>query len=167
MKIFRHVIVILAALFVTLGLPALYYHHAGTLFPSAGSDTVTGASLVLPDQPSGQFIILVDREKHPDTLSVWSDFFSDRPTDVIMEDLSCMTVQGDVTGIQLAQRYQARLAENQMSIRTENPVLVASRAENGLFDVIILSQEAADTYQFCSVYAEKGVAVISVEGASE
>ena len=78
-----------------------------------------------------------------------------------------MTVQGDADGIQLAERYQARLAENQLSLRTESPVLVASRAENGLFDVIVLSREMADAYQFSTVYGNSSIAVIPVKGAPQ
>ena len=166
MKFVKHAVIILAALFVTLGIPMLYYLDAGTLFPGR-ADAVTGASLTLPDKPSGQFVVLLNREKHGNTAALWTDFFSDRPVDVIMEDLSCMTVQGDADGIQLAERYQARLAENQLSLRTESPVLVASRAENGLFDVIVLSREMADAYQFSTVYGNSSIAVIPVKGAPQ
>ena len=69
----------------------LYYLDAGTLFPGR-AEAVTGASLALPDQPSGQFEVLLNREKHGSSAAAWMDFFSDRPVDVIMEDLSCMTV---------------------------------------------------------------------------
>ena len=166
MKAVKHIAVILTALFVTLGIPTLYYLGTGAL-AIGGADAVTGASLELPDQPSGQFVVLVNREKHPDTLELWTDFFTDRPTDVIMEDLSCMTARGDAAGLQLAERYQARLAEHQMSIRQENPVLLVSRAEQGLFDVVILSQEMADAYQFRTGSERNGVTVIPVKGATQ
>jgi len=63
MKLVKHAAIILAALFVTLGIPMLYYLDAGTLFPRR-ADAVTGAFLVLPDQPCGQFVVLLNREKH-------------------------------------------------------------------------------------------------------
>jgi hypothetical protein len=165
MKAVRHAAVILAALFVILGIPALLYTDVGTFFGGTRSDAVSGASLDLPDQPSGEFLVLVNRTKHPDTLSAWTDFFSEQPVDVIMEDISCITLDGDAAGIQLARRYQARLAENQMTIRQEDPVLTASRGEWGLFDIIILSREMADGYRFDTVYANPEVAVIEVKGA--
>lgn len=166
MKDMRHIVVSLVALFLLLGLPAMYYGgHGG--FSGAGADSVTGASLALPDQSTGDFVVLVDREKHPETLEAWTDFFSDRPTDVIMEDLSCLTLRGDPSGAQLAERYQARLAANQMIIRREDPTLVASRADHGLFDVIVLSKEMADAYQFESTLDDSRVAVIPVKGAPE
>ena len=165
MKDTRHIVVSLVALFVLLGLPAMYYGGHGGF--SGSADAVSGASLALPDHPSGDFVILVDREKHRDTLEAWTDFFSDRPTDVIMEDLSCLTLRGDPSGAQLAERYQARLAANQMTIRREDPTLVASRADQGLFDVIVLSKEMADAYQFESTLDASRVAVIPVKGAAE
>ena len=166
MKDTRHIVVCVVALFVLLGLPAMYYGgHGG--FSGAGTDATTGASAELPDRPSGDFVVLMDRAKHPDTLEAWTDFFSDRPTEVIMEDLSCLTLRGDPSGTRLAERYRARLAENQMTIRREDPTLVASRADRGLFDVIVLSKEMADAYQFESTLDDSRVAVISVKGAPE
>ena len=167
MKDTRHIVVSLVTLFVLLGLPAIYYGGHGAFSGGGGADSVTGASLELPDQPSGEFVVLLDREKHRSTLEAWTDFFSDRPTDVIMEDLSCLTLRGDSTGAQLAERYQARLAANQMTIRQEDPTLVASRADQGLFDVIVLSKEMADAYQFRSTLDDSRVAVIPVKGAPE
>lgn len=63
MKLVKHAAIILAARFVTLGIPMLYYLDAGTLFPGR-ADAVTGAFLAQPDQPSGQFEVLLNREKH-------------------------------------------------------------------------------------------------------
>jgi len=166
MNVIRHLVVILAALFVTLGIPALVYVDVGALFTGAVTDGVTGASLEIPDQPSGQFVILLNREKHPNTQALWADFFTDQPVDVIMEDLRCMTARGDVSGIQLANRYQARLAENQMTIRQENGTLVASRLENDLFDGIILSKEFADACQLDLENTET-ILVIPVKGAAQ
>ena len=165
MKYVRHIAFVLAALFVTLGLPALLLFDVGAMISGVEADSVSGASLDLPDQPSGEFLVLVNRTKHPDTLSAWTDFFSEQPVEVIMEDISCITLDGDAAGKQLARRYQARLAENQMSIRQEDPVLTASRGEWGLFDVIILSREMADGYRFETVYSSPEVAVIAVKGA--
>lgn len=164
MKAGKHIMIVLTALFVLLGLPALYYASTGA---GEAYDSVSGASTEAPEQPAGSFLVLMDRTKHPDTLEAWKDFFSDQPTEVIMEDVACMTVQGDTAGQQLARRYQARLAENQMTVRAENPILVASRAENGLFDVIVLSQEAADTFQFHTVFDDSDVAVLPVKGAPQ
>ena len=63
MKLVKQAAIILAALFVPLGIPMLYYLNAGTLFPGR-ADAVTGDFLALPAQPSGQFEVLLNREKH-------------------------------------------------------------------------------------------------------
>ena len=73
MKLVKHAAIILAARFVTLGIPMLYYLDAGTLFPGR-ADAVTGASLALPDQTSGRFVVLLNREKHGSTAAAWMDF---------------------------------------------------------------------------------------------
>ena len=83
-----------------------------------------------------------------------------------MEDISCVTAAGDASGEQLARRYQARLAENQMRLRSENGVLAVSKAEKGLYDVLILSKEAAEAYDYSTVYARPEALVLTVEGGT-
>lgn len=157
--VIKHAAAILAALFVILGIPALFYADVASF---SGEDGISGASLEVPEQPSGQFVVLLNREKHPDTAEAWAAFFLEEPVDVIMEDVSCMTVKGDGAGQQLAERYRARLAENQMSLRREDPVLVLSRVSNGLFDAVVLSSEMADIHRFPSVYDRDDVEVIEL-----
>ena len=158
MKILEHICIILAALFLCLGLPALI-----CLPKEDGVDAVSSASLEVPDQPSGEFVVILNRERHA-ALEEWEAFFTEREVGVIMEDLSCMTAAGDEAGAQLAQRCQARLAENQMSLRSENGVLLVSKAEQGLYDVVILSRETADAYDYSAVYARPDALVLTVEG---
>ena len=142
-----HAAFIAAALFVCLGIPTLYFGQKN-LLPGGQTDTISGASLVVPEQPSGAFLILLNKAHHPDTTEDWTAFFTEQPVDVIMEDIHCLITRGDATGKELAERYLARLAENQMRITQEDGTLIASRAECGLFDVILLSEEAAQTYDY-------------------
>ena len=46
----------------------------------------------------------------------------------------------------MARSFQSILPENQMKIRTENVILMLSKAESGRFDVIVMSKELADVY---------------------
>jgi len=161
MRVLKHLGVILLALFITLGLPSLFYVDIGG---NAETDAVSSASLAMPEQPSGEFLVLLNTEKHALTRADWEDFFSERPVDVIMEDIACMTVRGDTAGEQLAERYRARLAENQMTLWREDGTLLASRADNGLFDVIVLSREMADVLTFSTSFAREDVLVIPVHG---
>ena len=160
-QLIGHIGIIAAGLFLCLVLPGLRY------LPAAGTaDAVSSASMVVPDQPTGEFVVVLNRERHAATLDQWSDFFLEQPVDVIMEDVSCATVSGDPTGLQLAQRYQARLAENQMQLTGENGTLVVSKAEHGIFDAIILSKEAADAYDYSAVFARPDALVLIVEGGA-
>lgn len=160
MKLLVHILIVAAALFLCLGLPALVYLPNGD-----GVDAVSGASLDVPDQPSGAFVVILNRERHR-ALEDWEAFFTEQEVGVIMEDLRCVTAAGDESGRQLAQRCQARLAENQMSLRSENGVLLVSKAERGLYDVVILSREAADAYDYSAVYARPDALVFAVEGGA-
>lgn len=62
-RILRHVSVTAAALFLMLGLPYLTsdYYKA----KSGGEDAVTAATEAL-DSPSGEFVVLINRQKHTD-----------------------------------------------------------------------------------------------------
>ena len=160
MKVFAHLGVILGALFLCLGLPALAYLPVGD-----GVDAVSSASLEVPEQPSGSFVVILNRGRH-DALEEWTDFFTEREVGVIMEDLRCATAAGDETGWELAKRYQARLAENQMALCRENGVLLVSKAEQGFYDLVILSKEMAEAYDYSAVYARPDALVLAVEGGT-
>ena len=62
MKWMKHAAFVLACLFVTLGIPLLIY--SPNLF-SRGLDAVSSASLEIPDQPSGEFLVLINKDRHP------------------------------------------------------------------------------------------------------
>ena len=164
MKPLLHGGIIAASLFVLLGLPSLYYAKDLQAMYGGDMDAVTGASLEIPDQPSGEYVVLLARDRHEDTLKEWTDFFQERPVGVIFEDLECITAAGDVSGRQMAERYQARLAENQLTLREENSLLAASKAQWGVFDVMVFSKEMADALQLETVYEDPDICVIPVVG---
>ena len=166
MRALKHIGIVLLGLFLCLVLPGLLFADVGAVL-SGAVDAVSGASMDLPDQPSGDFVVILNTSRHPLTIEEWTAFFQEREVGVIMEDISCMAAASDAAGVQLAQRYQVRLAENQMELTTENSLLVVSRAENGLFDVIVLSKEMAEALDFSAVYARGDAAVIEVKGAAE
>lgn len=165
-KALKHFGIVVCGLFLCLVLPGLFYVDVGALF-TGGLDAVSGASMDLPDQPSGQFVVILNRDHHPLTLDEWTAFFREEEVGVIMEDISCLAAASDPTGVQLAQRYMARLAENQMRLTAENSLLVVSRAENGLYDVIVLSKEMADALDMSAVYERDDSLVITITGDGE
>lgn len=159
----RHTAAVFLALFVTLGIPSLAYVDFSALFGEK-VDAVSGASLELPAQPSGNFVILLNRDRHKGTAEEWTTFFSGGETDVIMDDVACVAAQGDAAGIQLAERFRSRLAENQMTVRQVNPTLLASRADAGVYDTVIVSAEMADALTLSTAYGRAETAVITVSG---
>jgi len=162
MKRWTHIGAVTLALFVTLGIPALAYVDFPAL--SGVVDAVSRASMDLPEQPSGNFVILLNRTRHSGTAEDWATFFSGGETDVIMDDVACLAAQGDATGVQLAERFRSRLAENQMTVRTINPTLLASRADAGVYDVAIVSEEMAEALTLSTAYERAETAVITVRG---
>ena len=45
-------------------------------------------------------------------------------------------------------------------------MLLVSKAEQGLYDVVILSRETADAYDYSAVYARPDALVLTVEGGA-
>ena len=162
-KAARHGVTVLFLLFLCLGIPALRYVDVPGLL-SGDADAVSGATIDPPDSPSGEYLVLMNRNYREGSIPEWKDFFQERPVGVIMEDVSCMTALADPQGLQLAERYRLRLAENQMKVKSLDGVLLVSRAEQGLFDVIILSREIADYYDYTKVMERSDVETITVGG---
>lgn len=161
-RVTEHILVIGLAIFFLLFVPGMSFTDARALL-SGSVDAVSGASVEVPDQPSGTFVILIRNDRHPLSMEDWTNFFQEKEVGVIMEDLSCLVDRGDPLGQEAANRYQLRLAENQMTVRQENGTLLVSKAEAGLFDVIILSREMADYYDYSRAAARPDVTEILVE----
>lgn len=161
MEKLKHIAVVLIALFLFLMLPVMHYVDVGA-YLSGDPDAVSHASGEIPDEPTGEFFVVLNREKHGKYIEEWEKFFLEQDAGVIMEDISCMVMTSDPAGVQLAERYQARLAENQMALQKENPVLVSSMGEAGMFDLIIMSHEMAEAFEVWDFGAD--ALVIEVKG---
>ncbi|MBQ6505667.1 MAG: hypothetical protein IJI57_17305 [Flexilinea sp.] len=165
MKIWHHIIFVLLSLFVILGIPSLFHADwSRAYFLNDEVDAISGATLDVPDQPSGVYYVFVNKNYHSKTLEEWQNFFEEKPVDVIMEDISCQVLNSDSSGFELAQRYQARLAENQMKLKTEDAALVASKIENAFFDVAIISKDFSDIFALENVFTDPNVRTITIEG---
>ena len=162
---FRHLLIIITSLFLFLGIPAIANRGLlRSVFGGNSVDALTGATLELPDQPGGEYLVLINKARHTDTLQEWTDFFQEKPVPVIFEDIACITLAADTGGQELAQRYQARLAENQMTVTSEAPLLAMSKAQWGVFDVMVLSEEMADACSAETVRRNPDVAFVPVTG---
>ena len=163
-KIVIHILISLTAALLLVGIPA-----GMILNQSAGKapDAVSGASLKLPDKPSGDYVLLLNRSLHEDSLNDWIAFFRDGELNVIFDDISCIAPESDSQAIQMAERLQAQLPENQMQLRTENPTLLISKAENGCIDAAIFSKELADALKLKADADERIAYIIIKDGEQE
>lgn len=140
-RVFRHAAFVIIAIVLLVVVPVVTHFD---IFGNDETDAVSSASIDLPAQPSGNFLVFMKTSKHAESLNEWKDFFNDDEFTVIFDDIRCLVTSGDVNGRQLAERFLGQLPENQMILREENPNLLASKVENGYIDVAIFSQEMAE-----------------------
>lgn len=161
----RHCAICAAGVFLTLGLPFIRSETFSGLV--SGTDAVSGASVVL-DQPSGEYVLLINRELHTDaeSLADWVTFFSGGEILYIFEDISCSVANGDSGGIELAESFRSQLPENQMTVKKEDATLLVSRLDHGKFDIAILSEEFAAAYQAETAYGGN-VEVLHITGGAQ
>lgn len=161
-KRWGHICFTILMIVLLVGLPIAT--HFDILPARDGVNAVSSASIELPDQPSGDFIVFINKTLHEDTMDVWDDFFHDRDFEVIFEDVHCLVSQGDVTGQQLAERFQLQLPENQMILRSENPTLLVSKVENGYIDIAVFSSEMAEAMSLALDDLPETVEVLMISG---
>ena len=147
-KFFMHLFLVAGAVFLTVGVPFMMTDYYKGLFSSNEVDAVSSPSVII-DKPSGNYIVLINTRLHKDKskLDQWISFFSGEETDIIFEDIACTVAEGDAKGLEMAQSFQSKLPENQMKIKEEEAVLVVSRAEEGKFDILLMSKDFAASYK--------------------
>ena len=152
MKILRHIAIVAAAVIVFLGIPFLRSDTYKELTGKSAADTVSSASVII-EEPSGEYQIYINKDRHPDeeNLATWIDFFEGKEISYLFEDIPCMVAKGDSLGLEAAKSLQSRLPENQMVIKEADPTLMLSKADQGRYDVIIISREMAEIYAADSV----------------
>ena len=169
-RILKHIGIIIAGVILPVGIPLLCTGYISSLF-SGNTDTVTSASVVL-DEPSGDFVVLINKKYHADqdTLEDWKTFFSSSGEDdellIIFEDIACSVSGIDSAGIEMAESLRSQLPENQMQVQTEDITLLLSRADHGLFDMILMSKEVAEMYHAETVLTEQ-VEFFEIKGSNE
>lgn len=165
MKVIKHIIIVCVCLVVILGMPFLYlYKRAG----GNDTDAVSSASVII-DQPSGEYVVLINknRRKDDDTLRTWISFFSGDEISFVFEDIICHVAESDTSGYTMAASFQSRLPENQMKVVSEDGTLMMSKAENGNYDIIVMSKEAADIYNIDRLAGRSDCEVCSITGVVE
>ena len=152
----------LVILLVLLGTPMLCT-DTGRAVLSGQPDAVSSAS-VITAQPSGNYVVLMNTDRHPDkdNLALWEQFFTGDEAPVIFEDIRCLTAVSDCGGRDMAESCRSRLPENQMTVQAIDTTLLFSKAEYGLFDCIILSQEAADAGAVSALSAHRNILMLHI-----
>ncbi len=162
MKIIRHILIVTGTILILVGVPVWSSGYIqGKL---SGVDAVTSATAVIP-QPSGAYVVFINTDSHnnKENLEIWKAFFGGEEIDFLFEDISCVVADCDADGLEIAESFQSRLPENQMSIRTEDITLMLSKADHGRFDVMIMSKEVYDEYNAQTVEKYDGSVVLKGE----
>jgi hypothetical protein len=163
-----HTGIVLAGVFLLLGIPFFTTDYFKNLI-HGDTDAVSSASVII-DQPSGEYLVLINRKLHTDeeNLNTWIRFFGGEEISYLFEDISCSVASADTGALTMAQSFQSRLPEKQMRIQTEDASLLLSRADRGKYDIIILSKEFADSYDAATAEGEETARInIISEGESE
>lgn len=159
-----HTCIVCLSLFLILGIPFLFTDAFHNLIHGK-ADATSSASVVLK-QPSGQYIVLINKARHTnaENLDTWTRFFDGKEIDYLFEDIVCYVCQGDGLGLSMAQSYQSRLPANQMRIKIVDPTLLFSKADHGIFDIVVMSKEMADAFHAETISQQDGVITITVKG---
>lgn len=162
-KIIIHIIISLTAAFLLAGIPAVYVMGS---IDGGAADAVSGASVKLPEKPSGEYILLLNKTLHEGSVDEWTAFFRDGELNVIFDDISCLAPDSDIGAITMAERFCAQLPENQMRLRTENSLLLASKAENGCIDAAVFSKEMAESLKL-KAEANENIICMVIKGGEQ
>ncbi len=167
MNMLRHIGFILCGLCVILGIPFFVFGDFASLLAGDQPDALTGASLEVPASPNGNYYILINKSRHQET-DAWIVFFEEKEdAPLIFEDISCMVISSDVNAVQLGDHYKARLAENQMTFVTENPLMTVTKIETSRFDTVIVSADAKERWKLRAVFEDPNVLIITKEVDAE
>jgi hypothetical protein len=144
--------IVLAGVFILLALPFFTTDYFKNRLKNE-TDAVTSASVII-DKPSGEYLVLINRLMHTneENLDTWIRFFDGGEISYLFEDISCSVISADSGALKMAQSFQSRLPEKQMSIQTEDASLLMSRADFGKFDIIVISKEFADAYDISTIF---------------
>lgn len=164
MQFIKHLIIKIIGLAVIFGIPALYF-SAPYILGDNFVDVVSSATTVSADDVTGEYIVLINADYHKDedVLKDWENFFLGE-SPIIFEDISCLVSSSDEAGTGFAKICQARLPENQMTLKEINGLLMVSKAEYGKFDIIIMSKEFANAYSINSPENINNIKTVFVSG---
>lgn len=164
MQVVKHMALRIAALILILGAIFGILVLNGNIVLGTQVDAVTKATgeIVSAEDIDGSFIVLINKDQHPnpDVLTEWETFFSGGEVGVIFEDIICYVPSSDPSGLEAAESFQSRLPENQLVIKTVPSTMLVDKAAHGVFDVIVLSEPAAQALGAEKLYEKENIEVI-------
>ena len=149
MRIGRHIIVVAAALLLLLGLPLAVLRNTAQQ----------------SDGGSGEFVVLINRELHPDDKEIGKleKLFADGQADGLDTDgIKFAVSPEDAAGLAFAERLLK--PDDTAALTGDDTALMLSKAENGLFDVIVMSKELADSSKAETVAKKTNAEMLCVKG---
>ena len=146
-NVFVHIAIVVLGILMIIGIPFCATDYFKNMINGEGEEATSSATVVV-DMPSGEYVVLINKDKHPDDnkLSSWVSFFKGEEVSYIMEDINCMAAEADEGALKTADSYISRLAENQMSLRVEESTFMLSKIRYNIFDTVIMSKEFYDVY---------------------
>lgn len=161
MKIFGRMALRLIALGLIVTILYFSLVWTGFIAPIGSADAVSSATVISSmDDINGDYVVLINKERHKSTLEDWKSFFKGEDVGFIMEDIVCAVASNDAAGIETAETYRSRLPQNQMTLKSDSGVLVVSKAKNDIFDILIFSEKAAKAFGAEDLYKDGNVEVI-------
>lgn len=122
----RHTLIVLAGVFLLLGLPFMCTEFFRDSVLGSGRDAISSASLYV-EPKSGDYILFVNRRFHS----------SDEGLDSILDEGKGSRIEvsfGDVGAHALVEEKGGRVA-------VSDPILMLSRMNHGRFDSVLMSRE--------------------------
>jgi len=135
-----------------VGIPFLAAWFPNRAYLSGKIDAISSASVII-DKPSGDYVVYINKElrKKEENNTIWKEFFESKDIPIIFEDIKCQIILGDKGAYELAQSFQSRLPQNQMSIEVMDGTFLVSKADSGRYDILIMSKEFYEAYRAESI----------------
>ena len=155
------IVVLLVLCAVTVGILTA----AGNIsFDAVDAVSKATGEIISREDVSGTYTVLINRKLHQDTetLAEWEKFFRGERYGFIFEDIICYVASSDPSGMEMAQGLQSRLPENQMEIKVVSSAMLAEKARHGVFDVIVLSDEAIEQLGAKDLLSDPDIDVLNI-----
>ncbi len=144
MKIVKHIVTVVLLFGIFLGIPFLIYKDA-IISHINNVDALTSATQIV-EAPSGKYVIMINTKATGDETDEWLSFLAGEEVGLMWTDLRCLVAETDISAVDMAVSLASRLPANQFVVDSEQAIMAASKAVEGVFEVAVFSEEFADKY---------------------